>query len=99
MIFLNNCDGFGVSVGTRKCCGGLFADDIVLITPLADKLRDLLLKVYPITGRILIKCLLVSKNVQHLLLSLSVLFLLEITLIPFSTLVCTLYLRCLAILN
>jgi len=30
---LSNCDKYGVSIGNKKCCGGLFADDIVLIAP------------------------------------------------------------------
>jgi len=32
---LNNCDNLGVSVGTKQCCGGFFADDIVLIAPIS----------------------------------------------------------------
>ena len=27
---LNNCDKYDVSIGNKKCCGSLFADDIVL---------------------------------------------------------------------
>ena len=39
----NDCENFGVKVGTIPCCGGLFADDIVLCAPekkYLDKLLD-----------------------------------------------------------
>ena len=43
---LNNCDKYGVSIGNKKCCGGLFADDIVLIAPSEKNLKKLLNKVF-----------------------------------------------------
>jgi len=30
---LNDCEKYGVNIGRKKYCGGLFADDIVLIAP------------------------------------------------------------------
>ncbi len=39
---LDGCDQYGVSIGNKRCCGGLFADDIVLIAPSARKLQRLL---------------------------------------------------------
>jgi len=30
---LNNCDNYGVSIGNKKGCDGLFIDDIILIAP------------------------------------------------------------------
>jgi len=41
---LNNCDKYGVNIGNSKCCGGLglFADDIVLISPSEKKLQKFL---------------------------------------------------------
>jgi len=32
---LDGCDQYGVSIGNKRCCGGLFADDIALIAPSA----------------------------------------------------------------
>jgi len=29
----NKCDKYGISIGNRRCCGGLFTDDIVLCAP------------------------------------------------------------------
>jgi len=29
----NNCNKYGISIGEKRCCGGLFADDIVLCAP------------------------------------------------------------------
>ena len=43
---LNNCEKYGVSIGRKKCCGGLFADDVVLIAPSAKNLEKLLKKVH-----------------------------------------------------
>ena len=34
---LNDCEKYGVNIGRKKCCGGLFADD-VLIAPSAKKI-------------------------------------------------------------
>ena len=39
---LDGCDQYGVSIGNKRCCGGLFADDIVLIAPSVRKLQRLL---------------------------------------------------------
>jgi len=30
---LDNCDKYGVNLDSQYCCGGLFADDIVLVGP------------------------------------------------------------------
>jgi len=38
---LDECDQYGVSIGNKRCCGGLFVDDIVLIAPSARKLQRL----------------------------------------------------------
>jgi len=27
----NNCDKYGISIGDKRCCGGFFADDIVVM--------------------------------------------------------------------
>ena len=43
---LNNCDKYGVNITGRRCCGGLFADDVVLIAPSKPSLRILLNKVH-----------------------------------------------------
>jgi len=45
-VILNNCDKYGVSIGNKKCCGGLFADDIVLIAPSERKMKSLLRHVF-----------------------------------------------------
>ena len=39
---LNNCEkyGYGVNIGRKKCCGRLFADDVVLIAPSAKNLEN-----------------------------------------------------------
>jgi len=34
---LNRGEKYGVNLGNKRCCGGLFADDIVLIAPTAKK--------------------------------------------------------------
>eukprot|EP00833_Pecoramyces_ruminatium_P010910 jgi/Orpsp1_1/1184942/evm.model.c7180000091668.1 len=43
---LDGCDKFGVSIESKKCCGGLFADDIVLVAPSKSALRNILNKVH-----------------------------------------------------
>jgi len=40
---LDGCEKFGVSIGNKRCCGGLFADDIVLIAPSSKKLQRLIM--------------------------------------------------------
>ena len=39
---LKDCNKYGVNIGNTQCCGGLFADDIVLIAPSKKKLQKLL---------------------------------------------------------
>jgi len=46
----NNCDKYGVNISEKRCCGGLFADDVVLIAPSKPCLRILLNKVNGIFG-------------------------------------------------
>ena len=41
----NGCDNLGISLDNHNCCGGLFADDIVLCAPSRTKLKKLLKKV------------------------------------------------------
>ena len=41
---LNDCEKYGVNIGRKKCCGELFADDVVLIAPSAKNLEKLLKK-------------------------------------------------------
>ena len=45
-LFINdillNCDNYGIEIKKSKCCGGLFADDIVLISPTKSSLKKLL---------------------------------------------------------
>ena len=43
---LADCEKYGVNIGRKKCCGGLFADDVVLIAPSAKNLEKLLKKVH-----------------------------------------------------
>jgi len=38
----NKCDKYGISIGDKYCCGGLFADDIVLCAPTKSQLNKLL---------------------------------------------------------
>ena len=42
---LNNCEKYGVRIGDKHCCGGLFADDIVLIAPSEKRLKKLLSRI------------------------------------------------------
>jgi len=48
-LFINDifrdCNKYGVSIGSSLCCGGLFADDIVLCAPTRGSLNKLLKKV------------------------------------------------------
>jgi len=43
---LDNCSNLGVNIMGRRCCGGLFADDIVLIAPSKPSLKLLLDKIH-----------------------------------------------------
>jgi len=43
---LDNCRRYGVIVERKKCCGGLFVDDIILIAPGKKSLRKSLNKVH-----------------------------------------------------
>jgi len=49
-LFINDifkgCKRYGVKIGKTRCCGGLFADDIVLCAPSKKNLSRLLNKVY-----------------------------------------------------
>ena len=38
----NKCDDCGITIEGKKCCGGLFADDIVLCTPTRSQLKKML---------------------------------------------------------
>jgi len=38
----NNCNKYGISISDIRCCGGLFADDIVLCAPTRSQLKKLL---------------------------------------------------------
>jgi len=38
----NNCDKYGISIGDKRCYGGLFADDIVLFDSTRSKLKKML---------------------------------------------------------
>jgi len=48
-LFINDifkdCEDFGVPLGDTKCCGGLFADDVVLCAPSRSYLKKLLKRV------------------------------------------------------
>jgi len=48
---LNNCDKYGVSIGNKKCCGGIFADGIVLIASSERKMKALLRYVFCWTNK------------------------------------------------
>jgi len=39
----NNCNIYGISVGDKRCCGGLFADDVVLCVSTRSQLKKLLM--------------------------------------------------------
>ena len=41
----NDCKELGIPLGESRCCGGLFADDIVLCAPSRTKLKKMLKKV------------------------------------------------------
>jgi len=38
----NNCNKYGIPIGDKRCCGGLFVDDIVLCAPTRSQLKKLL---------------------------------------------------------
>jgi len=38
----NECDKYGISIGDKRRCGGLLADNIVLCAPTRSYLRKLL---------------------------------------------------------
>ena len=42
---VNNCERYGVPLDGYKCCGGLFADYVVLIAPSSSALRNMLVQV------------------------------------------------------
>ena len=44
MIFLIICNKYDISIGNKRCCGGLFTDGIVLCAPTRSQLKKLLLK-------------------------------------------------------
>jgi len=48
---LNNCDKYGVSICNKKCCGDLFADDIVLIGPNERKIKALLRHIFCLANK------------------------------------------------
>jgi len=37
----NNCNEYGISIDDKRCCGGLFADDIVLCAPTRSQLKKI----------------------------------------------------------
>ena len=43
---LDNCDKYGINLDSQYCCGGLFADDIVLVAPSKQALKKMLNKVH-----------------------------------------------------
>ena len=43
---LDNCDKYGAYLDSQYCCGGLFADDIVLVAPSKQALKKILNKVH-----------------------------------------------------
>ena len=36
----NNCNKYVISIGDKRCCGGLFEDDIVLFASLRSQNND-----------------------------------------------------------
>jgi len=56
-LFINDifrdCNRYGVSIGSSLCCGGLFADDIVLCTPTRGSLYKLLKEVKDFIGLVI----------------------------------------------
>ena len=38
----NNYDKYGISIGDKRCCGGFFANGIVLCVPTRSQLKKLL---------------------------------------------------------
>ena len=38
----NNCNKYGISISDKRCCGGLFSDDIVLCAQTRSQLKKLL---------------------------------------------------------
>ena len=43
---LDGCENYGIDLEPGKCCGGLFADDIVLVAPSKKNLKKILNKVH-----------------------------------------------------
>ena len=43
---LDNCGKYGVYLDSQYCCGGLFADDIVLVAPSKQALKKILNKLH-----------------------------------------------------
>ena len=46
MMYWINCNKYGVYLESQYCCGGLFADDIVLVAPSKQALKKVLNKVH-----------------------------------------------------
>jgi len=38
----NEYDIYGISIGDKRCCGGLFADDIIIYAPIRSQFMKLL---------------------------------------------------------
>jgi len=57
----NKRDKYGISIGDKRYCGGLFADDIVLCAPTKSQLKKLLC--LPVDGIEIMRYKLVSINV------------------------------------
>ena len=43
---MNNCEKYGVYLEFQYCCGGFFSDDIVLVAPSKQALKEILNKVH-----------------------------------------------------